>query len=135
MIFTFLDYEATNQTHAEYLDDSTKSADAYDVPSGLIKITEQVDKPLSPEDIALDQMNYHFCQEMGYTVGRPSSKCDFNIVQLLVRKSPLDCSLQIVIWEMLKFRNLYLSHVPALSGYSTCRKCTALCASYTAGHL
>lgn len=56
------------------------------------------------------------------TVGKPSSKYDLNNVDLLIRESPLESGLQIVVPETLRYRIMYLNRFPKFSGHPAARK-------------
>lgn len=54
-IFALQYREATNWTHTEYLDENANSADTVNLQSSVTPINDQLDGPLSPEEIALSQ--------------------------------------------------------------------------------
>ena len=58
-----------------------------------------------------------FCRFTAETVGTPNSKFDIDRYKFLVRKSPLDGTLQRVVLTRLRPQVLYLAHHPRLAGH------------------
>ena len=71
---------------------------------------------ISVEEFLRAQAGDAFCRFAAKTVGTPSSKFDIDRYGFLVRKSPLDGTLQRVVPTQLRPRVLYLAHHPRLAG-------------------
>ena len=72
---------------------------------------------ISVEEFLRAQAEDAFCRFAAETVGTPNSKFDIDRYGFLVRKSPLDGTLQRVVPTRLRPRVLYLAHHPRLAGH------------------
>ena len=72
---------------------------------------------ISVEEFLSAQAEDAFCRFAAETVGTPTSKFDIDRYSFLVRKSPLDRTLQRVVPTQLRPRVLYLAHHPRLAGH------------------
>ena len=106
----------------------------WDLPQGrpdvchALAITpeERVAASISVEEFLRAQAEDAFCRFAAETVGTPSSKFDIDRYGFLVRKSPLDGTLQRVVPTRLRPWVLYLAHHPRLAGHPG-----AMCMYYT----
>ena len=73
--------------------------------------------PISIEEFLQEQAGDPFCQSAAETVGEPASDYDVDRYGFLVRKSPLDGTLQRVVPKRLRAKVLYLAHHPRLAGH------------------
>ena len=77
-----------------------------------------------------------FCRLATVTVGTPNSKFDIDRYVFLVRRSPLDETLQRVVPTRLRPRVLYLAHHPRLAGHpGATRMYYTLCREYYWPHM
>ncbi|CDF38306.1 unnamed protein product [Chondrus crispus] len=72
---------------------------------------------ISVANFLREQADDAFCRAAADTVGEPNSKFDVDRYGFLVRKSPLDGTLQRVVPNRLRPRVLYLAHHPRLAGH------------------
>ena len=92
-----------------------------DLPDGChaLAITpeERDAASISVEEFLRAQAEDAFCRFAAEAVGTPNSKFDIDRYGFLVRKSPLDGTLQRVVPTRLRPRVLYVAHHPRLAGH------------------
>ncbi|CDF40922.1 unnamed protein product [Chondrus crispus] len=69
------------------------------------------------EEFLREQAEDPFCRAAAETVGNPDSRYDVDRYGFVVRKSPLDGTLQRVVPKRLRAKILYLAHHPRLAGH------------------
>ncbi|CDF38169.1 unnamed protein product [Chondrus crispus] len=69
------------------------------------------------EEFLREQAEDPFCTAAAETVGNPDSRYDVERYGFVVRKSPLDGTLQRVVPKRLRAKILYLAHHPRLAGH------------------
>ena len=85
-------------------------------PQALAVTPERTDiSSLSVEEFIQAQAADEFCIHADRTVGEPGSKYDVDRYGFLVRRSPLDGTLQRVVPKRLRAKVLYLAHHPRLA--------------------
>ncbi|CDF39905.1 unnamed protein product [Chondrus crispus] len=73
--------------------------------------------PVTVEEFLREQAEDPFCRAAAETVGNPDSRYDVDRYGFVVRKSPLDGTLQRVVPKRLRAKILYLAHHPRLAGH------------------